>query len=498
MFRDVLCYKGTAGCKRAAAASSPVSAALQHEQFDLLGAGCCSVFRSAIVLTAMGLSEAPWGALLEGLWGARFPKVLGGLSVELLDLTFSIGSGWRIVRQYLCVGVLLLLWGLVLGESVSPPIEGLGGSWPEGLSIGPSQVLLPWVPPSHASNFPAVRAQLQLEGFNGSPQGGAAICFYWVAQNPQVVSLLQPDCSSDQPAAACRLDGDVGRRGGSMGSPPVQGWVSGGRPSCFSRVLVEAAPQSLGRRASSWVFASAERGLIMGVSDLSSVSSSSEGSLLPAGGGGGQGIGGLHRRGFRAQVLVAPIVRLSFSTRDKRLAIGQLGDVSLLAYDEEGNVFSSLEGLPFSWHIEGPSDVVAIEPVATDAVAGTPARRLVEAQQQQHQQNHQQPWEEGEVGIRSDAIVLRGLRTGRVLLRARLALKEYGDVAAAEVSFLVHEVFSLQPTHLLLPPAATFNIRLLRLWVSTQYTLCFLSINYFNQLSIYIYMYFILINILST
>lgn len=296
----------------------------------------------------------------------------------------------------------------------------------EGLSIGPSQVLLPWMPPAHTAQFPAVRAQLQLEG-SGNGVEGRDICFYWAMQNPQVLSLLHPECSASQPATSCLLD-----------RPSAQGW-SKSRASCFSRVLVEAVPQPVARRARSWIFASEETAY--------------EGEA--------EGQQHVSRRAFRSQVLVAPIVRLAFSTRDKRLAIGQLGDVSLLAYDAEGNVFSSLEGLPFLWEVEGQGAIVDVEPVAADAVAGTLARRLVEEIGLKEEQRGGPRW-------RSDAIVLRGKSTGRATITARLAVAEYAEVPPASVDFLVHELVALSPAALLVPPAAVFRFQLFRLWVGGQ------------------------------
>lgn len=366
------------------------------------------------------------------------------LGVFASVLTAAFGKcveGGSVASVFAASGMRLsaLVLPLLLSVGLSKPQGALAIGLPEGLSIGPSQVLLPWVPPSHAAQFPAVRAQLQLEGHKGSA-GGGDVCFYWAIQNPQVLSLLHPDCSSVQPAAQCRLDGSSGGSWAAAGAPS-----SGGSHSCFSRVLVEAVPQGVGRRASSWIFASAEKEF------------SAEGPSGPP----SEAFSALSasRRGFRAQVLVAPIVRLSFSTRDKRLAIGQLGDVSLLGYDAEGNVFSSLEGIPFLWEVQGEDEVVVVEPVETDAVAGTVARRRVEEMGAQEQQRRNGPrW-------RSDAIVLRGKSTGRAIIRARLAMEQYRDVPPAEVAFLVHELVALSPAALLVPPAAVFALKLHKLWV---------------------------------
>ncbi|KAL8429126.1 hypothetical protein Efla_003179 [Eimeria flavescens] len=320
---------------------------------------------------------------------------------------------------------------LLIAEVIASHEPHAPGVVPEGLSIGPSQVLLPWMPPSYTAQLPAVRTQLQLEG-SAVGAGSDGICFYWAIQNPQVVSLLNPDCSAFQSAASCVIDGNS-----------TQGWAAanGGSP-CFSRVLVEAVPQPVARRARSWISASEEKAFDSDMQDAAA----SDGQQQH-----------YSRRAFRSQVLVAPIVRLSFSTRDKRLAIGQLGDVSLLAYDAEGNVFSSLEGLPFYWEVHGEGKIVDVEPVGADAVAGTPARRLVEERGAKEGHHGGPRW-------RSDAIVLRGRSTGIATITARLAIAEYADVPPASVDFLVHELVALTPSLLLVPPAAVFYFRLVRLW----------------------------------
>ncbi|OEH74354.1 hypothetical protein cyc_08484 [Cyclospora cayetanensis] len=367
-----------------------------------------------------------WRTMPGALFGAR-------MAASRIVSPFSGALSLRIWGGTL---VLLLFAGLMAAEE--QPQQPFPPLLPEGLSIGPSQVLLPWIPPSHTAQFPAVRAQLQLEGSKGSLEGHD-ICFYWAVQNPQVLSLLHPDCSPVHPAALCRIDGG---QSSSLEARRKSVGAAASGSTCFSRVLVEALPQSVGRRASSWIFASEE------TSFSSDVSSEGSPQYLQASG-----------RAFRSQVLVAPIVQLSFSTRDKRLAIGQLGDVSLIAYDAEGNVFSSLEGLPFVWDVEGEGHIVQVEPVEADAVAGTQARRLVEEVGAKEEQQRG-----GKMRWRSDAIVLRGKSTGKATVRARLAVAEYGEVPPAEVHFVIHELVALSPAVLLVPPAAVFSLRLLRLW----------------------------------
>ncbi|KAL8272888.1 hypothetical protein Esti_003197 [Eimeria stiedai] len=371
------------------------------------------------------ICRALWGRLaffvLSSLTGSG--HVGGRNSAVTIYFLPAVATMWLLSGA---LSVLLFAEVTVSLQPQTPPVL------PEGLSIGPSQVLLPWMPPSYTLQLPAVRTQLQLES-SGAGIDNGDICFYWAIQNPQVVLLLNPDCSAVQPAASCLIDGSSAQRWNRA--------TESGAP-CFSRVLVEAVPQPVPRRARSWIFASEETAF----NDDTEYAAASDGQQQHS-----------SRRAFRSQILVAPIVRLSFSTRDKRLAIGQLGDVSLLAYDAEGNVFSSLEGLPFYWEVQGEGEIVDVEPVAADAVAGTPARRLVEERGAQEDQQPGLRW-------RSDAVVLRGRSTGRATITARLAIAEYAEVPPATVEFLVHELVALTPSALIVPPAAVFYFRLLRLW----------------------------------
>lgn len=55
---------------------------------------------------------------------------------------------------------------------------------------------------------------------------------------------------------------------------------------------------------------------------------------------------------MECEVQVAKISRLQILTKKKTVLVDELETLELQGYDVKGNVFSSLEGLPFSWTIK--------------------------------------------------------------------------------------------------------------------------------------------------
>ncbi|KYF42433.1 hypothetical protein TGARI_297745A, partial [Toxoplasma gondii ARI] len=296
------------------------------------------------------------------------------------------------------------------------------------LKIGPAQVLLP--SPAQAAGRLAsasvsVRTLLIVE--NGSSLA-AAPCFFWSVQHPDLIRVLHPDCAPSQPASACLL--------------PSTSLSASGAGVCLPRVLVEASHHTPHKRGRSWIFASPGR---------------------PASSPGRQ----VSPSALRVQAVVAPIARIAFRTRDRRLAVGQLGDVGVLAFDEEGNIFTSLQGLVFIWKFEGERGVLQAEDITSDAEAASATRQWVERSSQSASGVHTPDSAAGPFW-RSDMLLVRGLKTGKATISVRLAGDEHRHVGEARVSFVVHEPVLLLPAFQVLPPAAVFQYRLLRLQESSE------------------------------
>ncbi|KEP63242.1 UNVERIFIED_CONTAM: hypothetical protein HHA_297745 [Hammondia hammondi] len=295
------------------------------------------------------------------------------------------------------------------------------------LKIGPAQVLLPSPAQTDgrlASASVSVRTLLIVE--NGSSLAEAP-CFFWAVQHPDIIRVLHPDCAPSQPASACLL--------------PATSLSASGAGVCLPRVFVEASHPTPHKRGRSWIFASPGR------------PASPESQVSPS--------------ALRVQAVVAPIARLAFRTRDRRLAVGQLGDVGVLAFDEEGNIFTSLQGLVFVWKFEGERGVLQAEDITSDAEAASATRQWVERSSQRASGGHTPDSAAGPFW-RSDMLLVRGLKTGKATISVRLAGDEHRHVGEARVSFVVHEPVLLLPAFQVLPPAAIFQYRLLRLQESSE------------------------------
>ena len=50
---------------------------------------------------------------------------------------------------------------------------------------------------------------------------------------------------------------------------------------------------------------------------------------------------------LESELRIAEIMKLEIITKSRKIEVGNFESIELLAYDNYGNVFSSLEGLPF-------------------------------------------------------------------------------------------------------------------------------------------------------
>ena len=61
---------------------------------------------------------------------------------------------------------------------------------------------------------------------------------------------------------------------------------------------------------------------------------------------------------LRCQVKVGKIQKIDIWTRYRQLSVNENEMIRVAAFDDEGNLFSSLEGLEFDWTITKGSDVI--------------------------------------------------------------------------------------------------------------------------------------------
>lgn len=81
------------------------------------------------------------------------------------------------------------------------------------------------------------------------------------------------------------------------------------------------------------------------------------------------------------------------------------------AYDEEGNIFNSLEGLRFEWNIDQGTDIV----------------KIVTMKEAAHKQSELQKEMEFSK-MHSDVLFLKGLRTGTATLSVKIMEPGYDSV----------------------------------------------------------------------
>ncbi|EZG78966.1 hypothetical protein GNI_030620, partial [Gregarina niphandrodes] len=154
--------------------------------------------------------------------------------------------------------------------------------------------------------------------------------------------------------------------------------------------------------------------------------------------------------GVKAEVYVAKVARLEVETTAKAVAVGSAETLRVKAFDAEGNVFSSLEGLLFAWEAEavaGGGRAISLGSLSDDVYRPSAVRRAMAERRQQ-----------------SDVILIKGLESGRAVVHVKLLEPGYEHVRPTSVWIDVVEPFAVTPSDLAVPPGAAFRtaVRLLR------------------------------------
>lgn len=247
------------------------------------------------------------------------------------------------------------------------------------------------------------RVNLTLQAFGG--------CYRWRVQRPNLIKIR--DLRDEEVEDFNRLaDTPLQRR---QHAELIPREVVGGKPQeCHSAVMVGQflSDGVLETRERSWVFAE----------DL------------------------LTGNGVKCEVYVAPIQRIEIETTARSVAVGGVEALRIRAFDAEDNVFSSLEGLRFEWEIERPK-YLGLASFNNDIYRPSHTRRAI------HQNGEQ-----------SDEILLKGLESGRSIVRARLKEPGYKHVEIAKVELDVAEPIVAAPSTIAVPPlaAVNFGVRVLK------------------------------------
>ena len=127
---------------------------------------------------------------------------------------------------------------------------------------------------------------------------------------------------------------------------------------------------------------------------------------------------------LRCDVIVDKIHRLQILTKTLELFLEEAPEeFDVRAYDDQGNEFSTLEGIVFTWSVESNSakgENVKFMRFRDSTYALEPTLMGLEAK-----------------GLQGSKVLLEGVRTGSSKVSVRLAAKNYADVPPAEVTVTV-------------------------------------------------------------
>jgi len=145
---------------------------------------------------------------------------------------------------------------------------------------------------------------------------------------------------------------------------------------------------------------------------------------------------------LRTEVYLSRVARLEVETRVRRINVDEVETLAARAYDEHGNVFSSLEGLQFEWHVRDPS-ILRISELSQTVFRLSPARRVLT-----------------QAGLHSDLLMLHGVETGITSVSVQLSAHAGQTIKSPEVELKVAENIILVPAMVRVPPIAHLQLRL--------------------------------------
>ncbi|PVD33180.1 hypothetical protein C0Q70_04429, partial [Pomacea canaliculata] len=163
------------------------------------------------------------------------------------------------------------------------------------------------------------------------------------------------------------------------------------------------------------------------------------------------------KEALRCNVIVGEIVRLEIETTTRLLYLEDSPEELIVrGFDGEGNIFSSLEGLPFEWSLVSDNDIGG----NVDAHNILRIKRFSESHYTTP--SHIVPLEEQ--GLQGDTILVEGIRTGSARCSARLKDVAYKGVTPSEVRIVVVANLMLSPpdAYVLKHAHVKYTVELLR------------------------------------
>lgn len=146
---------------------------------------------------------------------------------------------------------------------------------------------------------------------------------------------------------------------------------------------------------------------------------------------------------FRCDVEVDVIHRIAIQTTTKEILLGELPEmIKVSAYSEKNDIFNSIGGVPFEWTLK-PSEIVRYRSWATTSYSSPVFVDYWESR-----------------NLKSSNILVEGIKTGSVTIRASIALSDHDFVESAETNINVIANLLLIPSDdVFMLPGAKINFR---------------------------------------
>ncbi|KAM7432559.1 hypothetical protein ABFA07_017053 [Porites harrisoni] len=160
---------------------------------------------------------------------------------------------------------------------------------------------------------------------------------------------------------------------------------------------------------------------------------------------------------LRSDVFVDTISKIEILTTTRELLLGEPPEVChIQAFDTEGNVFSSLDGVEFVWELK-----------TVEGVGSVNAESVLRFMQFEFSSYETCPeiYSLEEKGSRGNSIVVEPINTGTAIVKAKLKDKAFANVPPAQVKLIVLDNVMLVPGHdmyILVNTSITYSVIRLR------------------------------------
>ena len=145
---------------------------------------------------------------------------------------------------------------------------------------------------------------------------------------------------------------------------------------------------------------------------------------------------------LKCEARVAHINRLGILTRLRTIYVEDFETLEVVGYDKEGNVFNSLEGFRFFWEVEQEGKLAEFWGFGESGVKTTELRRQIE-----------------ETGGKSDQVVLKGMKTGKVKVSAKVDDRVYKGKETSVVVHIIEHFVVVPEGDLFVLPCSSVDFR---------------------------------------